>query len=128
MKLGIFKKFSVSVAAIALSLGSLSIASTPAYAGADCSISSWSEVDGSSGSIMFYPSFLCYSQKLSASMQTFPSNGGNTWGYPSPGQWYAGNGVVVPIQGAGEYCAYFQLSASTGSGVEEYYGRGCTII
>lgn len=128
MKQATLKRCSVFVAAIAISLGGVTFAASPSQAAENCNISAWSEVDGSSGSIIFYPSYICYSQKLSTAMQTFPSNGGNTWANPTPGQWYSGNGIVVPIGGPGEYCAYIQLTASTGSGTEEYYGQACTYI
>ncbi len=128
MRRVLLKKAVVLVAALALSTGSVALSAAPSQAAEGCQISSWSEVDGSSGSVIFYPRFVCYSQKLSASMQTFPSNGGNTWSSPTPGQWYSANGVVVPIQGSGEHCAYFRLTASTGSGPEEYYAQACTYV
>lgn len=128
MKQVALKRCSVFATAIALSMGSVTLGASASQAAENCQISAWSEVDGSSGSIIFYPSYICYSQKLSTAMQTFPSNGGNTWANPSPGQWYSGYGIVVPIRGPGEHCAYIQLTASTGSGPEQYYGQACTYI
>ena len=107
----------------AILAASLIAGSAPANA-SGCEINTWSEVDGYHGVIIFYPSFRCSYSSVSASMATFPSNGGNQWSRPSAGVWYSGTGVQVPIQGSGQYCVQIDLAVYT-SGVQSYSSRPC---
>lgn len=113
---------------VVLATGSLIVSAGPGHAAASCELSSWSEVDGYHGVIIFYPSFVCYQQTGSVSMATFPSNGGNQWTTPTPGTWYSGNGFAVPMNGAGTYCGQVNIYVSSGLGPESISSRPCVTI
>ncbi|WP_326965763.1 hypothetical protein [Arthrobacter sp. CG_A4] len=121
----IAKTILAGTSATVLTLGSLLLGSAPTQAAPSCEISTWHEVDGYHGNIIFYPSFVCYKQVGSVAMTTYPTSPGQQWTIPAPGMWHSSYGVAVGIGGPGEYCALITIVVSSGLGPEKFTSRPC---